>query len=685
MAARIATALVVALFLFWPSSPSAQNAKGPNLSKEQRESLRAAVMAAKAAAPLPSPESWQMHVLRASDGSHYVAFTADAPPELSPSETLALYVRLEPKPEPDGTAAVTPPRSAVEEWLAGERSDPLPMRARRVVQIPSGEMPVGGLGATSSRDGSGQNSAVLALIERQQRKEREEREQWEKARREALEGRPTEASDLLPFEDFDLAAHTVARAGRTAAIRRAVTAGPGSYDVVVAWTVLDRRNRPTKSGAFRQRITLPAIRTGQFALSSVIVADAIRERTQVFGADQQTAHPYAIGPTEIDPAGDHTFTNDERLALAFQLLNPMASPTGKPDVGVAFRLFRQTATGEEPSVGLAPLHYTEDTLPPDFDLNLGHPLLAAFTAPLRTLPRGDYRLAIGATDRLGRTSATGEIKFRVVATAVTLLAGAPRFTTPFSRARWLQPEVLDPTLGLLAEHATTPALQRLMAAARERRFVDLAADPSVEPPERGLALLLQAVAAYALGDTPRGVTVRLDRALEAGAPAAAAQFWRGAALALENRDTDAIDAWQRARAGGWPSSLTATPTADALVRLGQLDKAGAFARSARDGGVSDTALIHIEAAAELTAGRYAQAAAVLEPLVAQMPADETATWLLLHARFADMAGGGVAAASPAARESFVSLATRYIDAGGRNSGIASEWRAFVTSSSPAAP
>ena len=72
-----------------------------------------------------------MHLLRASDGSHYVAFSAEAPADLTPDEKLALYVRLEPRPtDPPSTQA---PRSAVEDWLRGERSDPLPMRAARVV------------------------------------------------------------------------------------------------------------------------------------------------------------------------------------------------------------------------------------------------------------------------------------------------------------------------------------------------------------------------------------------------------------------------------------------------------------------------------------------------------------------------------------------------------------------------
>jgi hypothetical protein len=142
MAARLHVRLLIAALVL-PAFAYGQ-AKGPTLSKEQKLALQAAVTAARSATPLDRPDAWQMHLLRASDGSHYVAFSAEAPADLTPADKLALYVRLEPRAT-DPPAAQAP-RSAVEDWLRGERSDPLPMRAARVVTIPTGEMPVGGLG-----------------------------------------------------------------------------------------------------------------------------------------------------------------------------------------------------------------------------------------------------------------------------------------------------------------------------------------------------------------------------------------------------------------------------------------------------------------------------------------------------------------------------------------------------------
>jgi hypothetical protein len=679
MVVRMARALVVAALLGLPAAAAAQG-KAPNLSKEQRQSLQAAVTAAKSAAPLPREDAWQMHLLRASDGSHYVAFSMEAPADVSAEESLALYVRLEPRPA-DPPSGTQPPRSAVEDWLRGERSDPLPMRARRVVTVPSGELPMGGTAATMTRDGSGQNSAVIALMQRQLQKQREEEAAREKARREELEGKTKAQLDVLPFEDFDLQARVVTRPGRSPVFQRAITAGPGDYEVVVSWAVLDGKNRPTRTGALRHPLSLPPVQTSGLALGSVILADAIHARTDLYTSDQQTAHPYAIGGTEIDPAPDQSFTNDERLAVAFQIFNAAASVIGKPDVGVALRLYRRTASGEELAATLAPLQYNEGTLPADFNLLQGHPLLAAFAAPLRTLPRGEYRLAVGATDRLARASTTAEARFRIVPTPTALLASAPAFTTPFVRTRLLDAAVFEPALDALAPHASSPGLAPLLALARQHRFVDLMADPAVTGADRGAAILLQGLAAYALGDTGRAIGVRLGRAREAGAPEGATQFWLGATLALESRDADAIEAWQAARAAGWPQALVSPLVAEAQVRLGRLEDAGRTAREALDAGAGDPSLVRVAAAADIAARRYWPAADRLEAHVATTPADTDARWMLVHAVFAGLVTGDTAAQADR-RAQLGQAVDRYLEAGGRHRALAEEWRAFVTASSP---
>ena len=199
-------------------------------------------------------------------------------PSSPPTPRWRVYVRLAPRAtEPPPVIAQ---RSAVEEWLLGQRNDPLPMHARRVVQVPSGELPVGGPLSMSGRDTSGQSSAALALLERERTREKAAAAAREQERRDELEGRTKNLQNLLPFEDFDMAARVVARPGRTPVIRRALTSGPGDYDVVLGWAVLDGKNRPTRTGVLKHAITLPPAQATGLALGSIIVADEIQARDQ---------------------------------------------------------------------------------------------------------------------------------------------------------------------------------------------------------------------------------------------------------------------------------------------------------------------------------------------------------------------------------------------------------------------
>jgi tetratricopeptide (TPR) repeat protein len=684
MADFFARALVAVALLGLPVAVAGQG-KAPSLSKEQRQALMAAVTAVKAAADLPaSDEGWQTHLLRASDGSHYVAFSAEAPPGIPPDATLAVYVRLAPRP-PVGTALPVAVRSPVEEWLLGQRTDPLPRSASRVVQVPTGDFPVGGPLAGSSRDAlGGQNQAALRLMELDLERQKHADEAAERARRaEMEEGRRTEPM-WMPFEDFDVAAHLTPRPGRAPVFRRALTAGPGDYDLSIGWAALDARNRPTSTGVLKHGLHLPTTQGG-LALGSIILADAITARKELYRTDQQTAHPYAIGLTEIEPAADAVFTNEERLSVVFQVFGAAPSPTGKPDVSVGFRLFRFTEQGEQPAGSLTPLEYNQDTLPVDFNLLQGHPIIAAMAAPLRTLARGEYRLAIAATDRLGRASATADTRFRVVATPAALLASAPPFVARVRRTWFMEADVLAASLDALPASARTPAAAPLLASARERRFVSLLADSSIPEGERGLGLMLQALARFALGDTPTTVAVQLRRAADAGAPDGATQFWLGACRATEGKDEDALIAWEAARRAGWPEALLALPTAEALVRLMRLDEAGAAARRGLDQGVQELELRHIAAAADITGGRYESAAALLRPALATNPDDSNTPWLMLHALFASAIKGERPGATPEGQAEWRDLAARYVAAGGQHRAVVDEWGAYLISSSAASP
>jgi hypothetical protein len=410
---------------------AASQAETPALSRQQRTTLQSLVRAVenRSADTTVAESDWPLHVLRASDGSHYVAFSITRAPDLRIDRPVALYVRLATRPA--SNQSPTPERSAVAEWLAGQT--PTPALPRRGLAF--GEMPVYGPAGIAQR-GAGQQAQNLQLLELERERAREKREEQERARKAALEGEEMArgARPLLPFEDFDFAARAVVDANGAPVLRRSLTTGPGEYELVVAWADANTNSAESVHVA-RRSISLPPASTTGLALSSVIVADDVSVRDEPVAPTEQASRPYSIGGTEITPASDQVLTPEERLALLVQVINARGNAAGKPDVAVGFRIFRQTNTREENIGSLAPQSYNELTLPLDFDVAKGHPLFAAVAIPLRTFKRGEYRVEITANDRIAGVGVTTDTLFTVTATPAALLVEAPPLVAPFNPSR----------------------------------------------------------------------------------------------------------------------------------------------------------------------------------------------------------------------------------------------------------
>ena len=635
------------------------------LSRQQRDLLLGLVAAADRAVTLPIPagHEWLTHVLRASDGSHYVAFSVAPPAQTLPDAPIVLYVRLATAAVPGET--VIAERSIVREWLQGSRVDPRMLPQRRGVAI--GDMPAMGAGAIGVRGASAVGSGDLQAMALERERSRQRREEEEKRRRAELEGSIVTQTDRLPFEDFAVGT-SVSFADGTRAIQRALTAGPGRYELVVAWADASQPASRAQYHVARRSLEL-APAAAEFGLSSIIVADGISVRPAPYHALEQRAHPYAIGLTEIRPARDAIFTPAQQIAVAFQIVNPASSASGKPDVRISPRITRLNGTREETVAALSPLVFDAASLPPEFDVRLGHPLIAAFAAPLATIRRGEYRLLVTAEDRVGSSVVAARAEFTVVATPESLLAEAPALAPRFDSAAVLERPVLDEVLSRLVVEGRSPALERAFEAARSGRFADLLVADAVTGPEQGARNTLSGLALLSLGNP--AAAAELQRALQMNAPAAAVQVLIGAARAMAGRDVEAIAAWEAARQAGFPP-----PTVDRLIAEAYLRQKD-FARAAAAIGdrPSDSASMATFAATRIGTRRPAEALAVLDTLLAQRPDDAEARWLLLHALYAQFVGGDRGVAARLRAE-----AQRYIDGKGQHAQLASEWLKVVTSS-----
>ena len=657
MTLRFALSAAVMLAVVTPAiSPVAaqQAVPTPALTKPQRELLKAIVTAVGQAATQPDSTDvrWPMHLMRASDGSHYVAFSV-SPAEPLPA-TVMLYVRLATAP-PASTQTVSE-RSPVEEWLTGKRSDPM---LRPQTGIVAGEMPMygaGGIAVRGSTPTTGSNDMSLMAMERA--RARQAKEDSDRQRRAELEGLEKTSRNILPFEDFEIA---TAPNGR--AIERALTAGPGDYVLYVAWA--DPSAKPTAPvRVAKKTIHLPPASTTELMLSTVIVADRVGVREQPYSPSEQRAHPYTIGATDITPAQDNIFTKSERLSVAFQVINAKPSEIGKPDITVNFRIVKPLPDREQVVATLTPQKYDQASMPADFDLRLGHPIFAAVAAPLATLPRGNYKLQILVTDRLAGSTANGEAAFSVAGTPASLLAEAPDLGRAFLAKDAIASPILTAVLEQLRPASPSPALGRAFVQAQQGQFAELLREEPVTGNEQGVRTALTALAYFSIGDASSSA-IQFQHALQQNAPAGPTQFLLGAALALQKRDADAIAAWQAAITGGLPTSLVSPFLVDAFLRRGDPAQADALLGSSTP---SEPKGIRTKAAVLIASGRERDAIALLQTQLAQHPDDIEAEWLLLHAMFATLVK------SPTAdRAEFTRLAGAYGAKQAPNAALAAEW------------
>lgn len=658
MAAGMTTRIAPAFVVFVCSLTAAWAQTGaPNVSRVQRERLSALVAAVDAAGAQPETDTASMrtHVMRASDGSHYVAFTIDPAPTMPVPERAVVYVRL-------ATAGGRTERSPIRDWLTNSQQPAPPIVATRGIAL--GEMPImGATGSLERRPPQTPEMANLAMLDLERRRARERDAERERQRRAELEGRASAPTEVLPFEDFDVAPSLSGRK-----IQRALTAGPGDFFLYVAWGDSEAPQSPIT--IVKKRLTLPPASATELAVGSLILADGIQPRDKPLPPQQQASHPYTIGPTEIVPAADAAYRDNENLSVVFQIINPAPGDGGKPNVDVAFHIVRIEGSREQAAAALTPQNYSAANLPPDFDLRSGHPLFGTVTAPLSTLKRGPYRLKMLVTDKTAGRTVTADVDFSVTATAAALLREAPPLGAPFQRDSIFAADVMSVVLPTLRPANPSAALQRAFDLASSGKFVDLLVEETVPEAEEGTRAALRGLAQLSAGDD--SAAVQFQRAQLLGAPVAITRFLSGAARAFQSRDADAIAAWQEALKAGAPSALVTPHLVDAYLRRNDAQRASALLGAMTTTGWSRTA-----AALLIASNRDADAVPLIQARLAQAPDDMDAQWLLLHSLFARLVREPNATA---VRDRFRAQAQSYIEAKGAHAALAAEWLAAISSS-----
>jgi hypothetical protein len=168
---------------------------------------------------------------------------------------------------------------------------------------------------------------------------------------------------------------------------------------------------PGKVGLLRHEITVPDFGGADLTTSSVIVARSV-DQVAAPPTDQES-NPYVFGPMRIVPSPDGKFAKSAELSVIFWIYNAQAAATGKPDVTIDYNFYQKLVEGEKYFNKTAPQQLNAQTLPPEFNVALGHQLPGSLVVPLGSFPVADYRLEIKVTDKTSGKSITQNVNFSV--------------------------------------------------------------------------------------------------------------------------------------------------------------------------------------------------------------------------------------------------------------------------------
>jgi hypothetical protein len=200
-------------------------------------------------------------------------------------------------------------------------------------------------------------------------------------------------------------------------ISRAMAVPGGDYELFIAVkekSTGDRKQPPQKMGLLRKDLTVPDFGAAELTTSSVIVADTVEPVQTAMTNEQQQENPYTFGTMKIVPSVDPKFKKDGELQVVFWIYGASADASKKPDVQIEYSFHQKTAEGEKYFNKTAPQQLNATTLPPQFDMALGHQLPGSLVVPLASFPAGDYRLEIKVTDKPSGKTLTRDVTFSVV-------------------------------------------------------------------------------------------------------------------------------------------------------------------------------------------------------------------------------------------------------------------------------
>jgi hypothetical protein len=342
---------------------------------------------------------WDNHVLKSSKDTSYVPFILGLSDQPEAFTSAAMYVRAVSRH--DGVRSADE-HSAMRERLM--RGDPPPSRTE-TVWVGSGEMPVGGPGASSGRQSTQAVTGASTILALQQREFEKQKAAQEEAKKKAESNRHDRF--LFPFEEYYFFDMKSARAGEPRTVARALALSPGEYDVYVG--LLDRARTKTSSPVVtRHTVTIPDFWNDRLAVSGLMFVSGVQVLKTPLKSEDQEARPYTLGLTEVTPRLTRSFTPDDPLSVVFQICNYGAPDS---DLVVEYNFYSLSKGARTLFNRTPPQRYNDEDLPRAGGWE--SQTFAFQSVSLRTFPPGPYELEVTVKDRLTRGAATSSTTFTV--------------------------------------------------------------------------------------------------------------------------------------------------------------------------------------------------------------------------------------------------------------------------------
>ena len=358
-------------------SPAAAQEDLEDWQRAELRSLLEAIQAALAGRIVPTgdPFEFRADFLKGTDGNAYVPFTLSIDPDMVDTPALSLYLFVV---EPGESEAVFEDAYFASVTSSGGE----PIRLSRAFAVPGGEYDVYVAIRESSRD--------LAPDENRPGGE-------DRARIDEYCGGlfPDDLGSRFACQEQEYLAHRLQRRPRLS---------------------FDESEEAAAMMMLRTRVDVPDLWNGQLQLSSIIVPEVVEPLAAPLTPEEQVLSPYSLGTTRIIPKFDSAFGKRAELSLIFLVYNPGIADGSKPDITIEYTFHRREPGGEEYFNRTNPQQFNGQTLPPDFDVTLGHQLVAGQTVPLSLFPAGDYRLEIKVADNANSTEIIENVMFSVLET-----------------------------------------------------------------------------------------------------------------------------------------------------------------------------------------------------------------------------------------------------------------------------